>query len=130
MLCALLCRHQGIRAVVRLHGGCARLRCSARRRCRAHLVALDDGGGEDGHDVQRELGDVLGDADEHARGREVVAQLAQRLDQHVRVEQHQVVRQLLRRARARRGVLMRVHVSMRVRNNVPARACAGVRARA
>mmetsp|Transcript_25012 Transcript_25012/g.62481 ORF Transcript_25012/g.62481 Transcript_25012/m.62481 type:complete len:259 (-) Transcript_25012:3769-4545(-) len=48
-------------------------------------LALDHGGGEDGHHVRRELADVLGHAGQHARRAGVVAQLHQHLDEDVGV---------------------------------------------
>eukprot|EP00961_Rhodomonas_salina_P182511 2463703-Rhodomonas_salina.10 len=59
-------------------------------------LALDHRRRQDRHDVRRELGDRVRHAAQHARARRVVALLDQRLDQHVRVQQHQRVLQLAR----------------------------------
>ena len=57
-------------------------------------LALDHGGGQDGHNVSRELADVLGDSDEEPRGAQVVAQLDVCLDQDVGVQDDELPHEL------------------------------------
>mmetsp|Transcript_13416 Transcript_13416/g.30901 ORF Transcript_13416/g.30901 Transcript_13416/m.30901 type:complete len:1019 (-) Transcript_13416:977-4033(-) len=99
-----------LRAILRAHEHGGELEGGL---AQASALTLDHRRREDGHDVRGELGDGVGDADEHAGPRLVVSLLDEDLDEHVAVQEQERVLKL-----ARHGDALTLQVLVRVEEHL------------